>query len=390
MRCFLLILDADAVAPDGQDLVQGLAGATTPSLDALAASGRVGAAETAAGGHPSSGRGLLTLLGCKGGEVARVTPPVLEAAALGVPLGPDDWVMRLGLVGLSTDDEGPHFGEADPSPEEANALFADLFAAWSQACPEHASGVEIVGSGPSRLLVDRSRTWYDGVETIPPSRAAGEDWVDCLPDGGPIAASDRLCALISVSRHALAEHPVNRARLEQGLTPANAAWLWEPGCAGGLAGSRRDADLAAFADGPEAIGAFRLVGLEPAPAGPLESLASRLLGSAAGLTIAFVSAPIETVDRVVLAPLVDGLGGLGDEQAPWRILVAVSHDPGGGLAPFALAGGWVRTLVPRRLHEGPWSDLRVNPGSDLLEYAMYSGRRDAAPRARRRRPRGEP
>ena len=75
--------------------------------------------------------------------------------------------------------------------------------------------------------------------------------------------------------------------------------------------------------------------------------------------------------------------GLDDhaDDADWRVLVAVSHDPqgiagiAGGLAPFVLAGGRVRSVVDRRLSGALGSDLLIDQAHELLEYVLRSGLR---------------
>lgn len=46
-----------------------------------------------------------------------------------------------------------------------------------------------------------------------------------LPSG---ENSEEYAALMRASYEVLKDHPVNRARREKGLNPANSIWLWSP------------------------------------------------------------------------------------------------------------------------------------------------------------------
>jgi hypothetical protein len=372
VRFILLILDGDALGPDPLDALER---ASTPHLDRLAAGGRVGAFVPAA---PTFAGGLLTLLGGDPACGAFASTSLLRASALGVDPGPGGWVLRASLVSVSEDDRGPMHAPIEPSPEERRVLFADLLAHWREAIPEAARGLEFCEDGSGWLVVDRSGASFAGTELVDPALCEGSAWVEHLPDGGGPGSGERLCALISASRFFLADHPVNAARIEHAMPPANLAWFWDAGHAGAIRGAlgpdapARGARL--FADAPSAVGLARLLDLETEPVGDFDSLARRMLGADASIVAGVLSTGVEEADGRLIGPLVETLGGTEDREAPWRVLVALTH-AGGNPAPFALAGGWVRGLVPRRLHEGPWSDLIVDPGRELLEYTLRGGLR---------------
>lgn len=384
MRFILIILDGEGALPGG-DFRSGLARASTPHLDRLAGAGRVGAFVP---GAPSFAGGFLTLLGIDPHAAALVGPALLRAAELGLPLGAGDWALRGGLVSAPGDEHAPMLGLARTSGDESRVLRDDLIAHWRGVCPATVGDLEFYPDGDGWLVLDRSGVGYAGTELVDPREGEGEPWIEHLPEGGPAGSVERLCTLISVSRGFLADHPVNAARREHGLEPAGLAWFWDAGCADGARGSLergatgRGALL--FADAGPIVGAARLLGLDFEPAGELPGLARRVLGSDRPLIAIALSAGIERVDRELLAPLLEGLPGLGERDAPWRVLVALSHAPGdpghpvgAPPAPFALGGGWVRGLIPRRLHEGPLSDLIVDPGCELLEYVLRGGLRGA-------------
>lgn len=377
----MLIIDGDAACKGG-DLFNVLERAETPHLDRLGETGRVGALAATPGtkpGHISAGHGLLTLLGYDASMVSGVTTAVFAAAAKGLGVGEADWAMRVALVSVPPDDdEGLMLADAGASREEIDALFDDLIAHWRETLPEHTERLTFRGTGAERLVIDRAAPTYANVETTPPGAVEGHPWIEHLPDGGDPIASERLCTLISASRHFLADHPVNAARSEQGLTPVNLAWIWGAGSPAGLTPfiDHVPHSAALLAELDNIVGAGSLIGLEAETVGEVDSLAGRIAGMNSELVIAAVSEPIERVDREIVGPLVAALGDR--EENPWRLLVSLSHDPAGGFTPFVLAGSWVRSVVPRRLCDGVTSDLRVDPGCELLEYVLRAGLRGRA------------
>lgn len=379
MRYVIVVIDGQTLAGEEGGLWAALENGMTTHIDRLCEQGRVGVATTTPIQRPSLGAGLLTLLGCDASSISCVSPALLRAAGSVEHLGPGDWVMRLGLVSVTPGDDDGAMLECEPlSRDEAGAVVGDLVAHWREACSGHTERMSLRPDGPGWLLIDRDGPDYSMVETSPPEHAVGEPWVEHLPDGGNKAGSDRLCDLIGESWRFLPSHPVNLARAEQGLPPANLAWIWDAGNAGGLAAGESSppppADVAmVYTDHPEAIGAARLIGLETASA-ELDVLADTIAASAREVVIAVVGGGIGHVDRDLIGPLVDAMGGF-DSDSPRRLLVAVSHDPEGGPTPFVLAGGWVRSVVPRRFAEARSSDMLVDPGCELLEYVLRAGLR---------------
>lgn len=420
MRYMLVITDGEAVlhgadAADGHDLFDALDGAETPGLDAMGRLGRVGVAATSPGGMCSFAHGVLSLLGYGPETIASLSPAVIDAAATGEDLGDGDWVVRVGLVSVSDEDgEGLMHGHGPASDDETRAVFDDLIARWRETGGVRMERVKIVGTGGERMLIDRGQEaqgpGYAGVEMVDPDSIVGERWVEHLPDGGARGGPAAfLCGLISESRHFLAEHPVNAARREQGLGAVNLAWAWDAGSAGGLValphrvrtggGVERGpvGGVRIVTDCDRGVGLARLMGcphtrvadplgLTAAAVGPGPGEAG--LGTAGTeLTVVLTDRGIEAVDREIVGPLLEALSGratgeLEDvDDALWRVLVAVSHDPvgasgiGGGMSPFVLAGGRVRSVVDRRLSGAMGSDLRVDPASELLEYVLNAGLR---------------
>lgn len=400
-----------------------LRAAATPHLDRVARMGRVGRASTTPVGM-SAGSDVcsMCLLGYDPVKFHTGRAP-LEAAAMGLATGPGDWILRVNLVSVSGDGDGgegrmlDHAGGGVPSAE-ARALFDDLVAHWREAAPGLMRGLSVTHGVEYRgIAVDSSGRSYRGVETVPPHNIPGEPWSDHLPDGGADGAAERLCELIGLSHGYLSAHPINRARAEQGLRPANMAWPWGQGTAAslpsfaGLHGLR-----GAMTTAVDLLrGIANLMGWDvldvPGAAG---THAENDYAAQARATIAALDthdivcchiespdeaahqadwetkvAAIEAIDREVIGPLAAKLETYGDpEQDPgatgWRLLVMPDHftrcdnrKHDATPVPFAMAGAWVRSVVPRVLTEesAAASDLHVNPGHELMEYFLRSGLR---------------
>src|SRR5690606_15965577 len=163
----------------------------------------------------------------------------IEAAALGIETAPGDWLFRLNLVtvgeegtpnaGLILDHSGGGLSSA-----EGAALAGDLLAYWQREAPDLVERITVRPAVDYRAIFhDASGRSYRGVDTVPPHAIPGEAWEDHLPDGvgdeESKRAADALCALMGLSHEFLSEHEINRTRREQGLRPANMAWIWGGG-----------------------------------------------------------------------------------------------------------------------------------------------------------------
>src|ERR1700738_4348227 len=100
------IVIPDGCADEPQDSLGGktpLQAARTPNMDRIASAGFVGRSNNVpASLTPASDVATLSLFGYDPLEVYTGRAP-LEAAAMGIALGPDDWAIRCNLV--NTDNE---------------------------------------------------------------------------------------------------------------------------------------------------------------------------------------------------------------------------------------------------------------------------------------------
>jgi len=169
---------------------------------------------------PGSDIANLTILGYDTKNLYPGRGP-LEAANMGVELGPQDIAFRCNLVTLSEDPDPVmlDFTAGHITNAEARELISTL---------DHALGGEHFtfhpGVGYRHLCV-----WHGGTEklkTTPPHDITGRNTSTYLPQGDAASPLERL---MEEARALLTPHPVNARRLKDGLKPANAIWLWGQG-----------------------------------------------------------------------------------------------------------------------------------------------------------------
>jgi 2,3-bisphosphoglycerate-independent phosphoglycerate mutase len=220
-----LVLLGDGMADEPIEALGGLTPlqkAHTPNMDKLANSGILGMAATVPEGfHPGSDVANLAVFGYDPANAYSGRAP-LEAASMGVKLGPEDIAFRLNLVWLEAhygklymgDFSAGHIGTA-----EAAALISTLQEELGTAQFSFHAGISY-----RHLLV-----WHGGKEQmkcVPPHDISTQSIERHLPKG---EGSEELIALMNSAQMLLANHPVNYARIERGEVPANSIWLWGQG-----------------------------------------------------------------------------------------------------------------------------------------------------------------
>jgi len=197
--------------------------AHTPHMDCIAAQGILGLTHTIPDGFPAgSDVGTMSLLGYDPRRYHTGRSPI-EAASMGVELGPEDIAFRCNLVTLGNGDDGQQimvdFSADHITSEEAAELI--------RAINTELGGQEIefhTGVSYRHLMV-----WHGGKEdmrTTPPHDITGQSTASYFPQG---EGAERLRALMEQSWEILANHPVNRARQASGHKSANSIWLWGQG-----------------------------------------------------------------------------------------------------------------------------------------------------------------
>jgi len=337
-----VVLVADGMADEPIAELNGktpLEHARTPHLDRMASLGILGLTRTVpAGLPPGSDVGMLSVLGFdparyQGGRAA------LEAASLGVRLGPDDVALRCNLVTLETPEGGAEllrdFAGGHPSAAEGRELVADLARVLGRGAVEfHA------GRGYRHLAVWRNGD--TGVRTAPPYEVTDKPVAAALPDG---PGAEVLRDLIERSRALLTAHPICQARRAREERAPNAIWFWGqgkrlelprfrvPGAVVSASDLVRGLGVLAYLrpiDVPGATG-FLDTDLRAKVTHGLRALADR------AFLLLHVAAPdeashlgdaqrkveaIERFDEQVVAGILEGLRATG---AGWRVLVVPDH-----------------------------------------------------------------
>ena len=199
-----------------------LEAAAIPHLDQLARQGELGCARTIPKGmDPGSDIANLAIMGYDPARYHTGRAP-LEAAALGVKLGPEEVAFRCNLVTLRQDEIGlimEDYAAGHISNEEAKELILALDQALGKDGRRFYPGVSY-----RHLLV-----WQEGRadwRTYPPHDWTGHDVTQLMEWDGP---ERPLWELIRESWAVLKDQEVNNRRAAQGKRPATSIWLWGQG-----------------------------------------------------------------------------------------------------------------------------------------------------------------
>ena len=317
--------------------------ARIPNLDQMAARGILGLTRTIPRGlPPGSDVGTMSILGYDPARYHTGRSPI-EAASLGVELGPADVAFRCNLVTLETPEGGVEimrdFAAGHPPSGEAAELVLDMNRALGRDGLEFHPGVSY-----RHLLVWRGGE--DRMRTTPPHDLTDKPVAGHFPEG---AGAEVLRDLMERSRGFLAEHRLCRERLARGARAPTAIWLWGQGRRPQLPTLRErfgiEGSVIAAVDLVNGLGV--LAGLRritvPGATGFLDTnfrgKAEYGLRALAERDLLFlhVEAPdegghmgdaqkkveaIENFDQKVVGPLLEGLRQSGGE---WRILVLPDH-----------------------------------------------------------------
>ncbi len=199
--------------------------AGTPNLDYLARHGTMGMARTVpAGLPPGSDVANLSVLGYDPRIYYTGRAP-LEAAAMGLPMGPEDIAYRCNLVTLGGLEKGyessvmEDFSAGHISTAEARALIEEIDRRMRRNGVSFHPGV----SYRHIMLWEKGEV---GAICTPPHDISGRPVAGHLPSG---EGADFLLELMKASVGALSGHEVNRAREAASKSPANSIWLWGQG-----------------------------------------------------------------------------------------------------------------------------------------------------------------
>lgn len=193
--------------------------ARTPYLDFLAQNGQLGTVRTIPSGFPpGSDVANLTIVGYSPKEYYSGRAP-LEAASIGIRLDNEDWAFRCNLV-TANEDILEDFCAGHIKTDEASVLMKLL---------NEKLGNDIVqfytGKSYRHIMVYKGTQKMDA-KCFPPHDIMGQSIRKHLPKGN---GSEILIDLMNRSRVILANHEVNKVRLDLEENPANMIWLWGQG-----------------------------------------------------------------------------------------------------------------------------------------------------------------
>jgi len=367
--------------------------ARKPNMDYLATNGQVGIVHTIPPGmDPGSDVAAMSLLGYDPRKYYTGRAPI-EAAAMRIPLDAKDVAFRCNLV--SSDGETMiDYSGGHVSTEEARELITLVNEKLGNGRISFYPGVSY-----RHIMV-----WRGGspdVKTTPPHNIIGKPIKGYLPEGD---GDQLLRGLMFDSLDLLDDHPINRRRRGEGKPPANMIWLWGQGFSLNLPGFFAKTGLTgaviAAVDLVKGLGVA--VGLDapsvPGATGYLdtdyEAKADYALDALRerDFVLIHVEAPdeaghngdidakieaIESVDKLVLGRLLDGLKGV----KRFRILVVPDHvtpisirthaeDP----VPFALFSSFEPGdgSVPFDERAVEETKLRVEEGFRLIDLLLES------------------
>jgi 2,3-bisphosphoglycerate-independent phosphoglycerate mutase len=226
MKYFVLIGDGMADRP-----LKELGGKTplmaarTPNMDALAQQGEVGLARTIPKGLPKGSEiANLSIFGYDPKRYYTGRGP-LEAASIGVKLGPEDVAFRLNLVTLEVIGGSvimEDYSAGHISTEEGKTIIQDLEKELSDSAFHFYPGVSY-----RHLLVWRGQVEkIEKIETTPPHDITEQEIGAYLPRG---EGAQELIKLMTDTQILLKTHPVNHTRQQEGKREANATWPWGQG-----------------------------------------------------------------------------------------------------------------------------------------------------------------
>ena len=220
-----IILQGDGMADYPLEALGGktpLEAARTPNMDWLAAHGVYGIAHVIPEGFPpGSDVGNMSIMGYDPAVYHTGRSP-LEAASMGVALGPNDIAFRCNLVTLGGGGKETFmedFTSGHISTDEAADLIRDLDRELG------GNGIEFFPGVSYRHLM----VWRNGkekMETTPPHDITDQKTAAYMPEGD---GAERLLLMMAGSQRILAEHPVNKKRQAEGRRQATSIWLWGQG-----------------------------------------------------------------------------------------------------------------------------------------------------------------
>ncbi len=199
-----------------------LEAAKTPNMDRLSQTGIIGLAATVPEGYPpGSDVANLSVFGYDPADCYSGRSP-LEAASMGVELGPSDVAFRLNLVWLEA-----HYGKLYMGDFSAGHISTDESRALIDTLQTELGDDEFTfypGVSYRHLMV-----WKNGKHELtftPPHDISTYSIEGHLPQG---EGANILHDLTNSAQMLLNDHPINNQRVAENKLPANSIWFWGHG-----------------------------------------------------------------------------------------------------------------------------------------------------------------
>jgi 2,3-bisphosphoglycerate-independent phosphoglycerate mutase len=250
------------------------------------------------------------------------------------------------------------YSAGDVSSEEAHQLIAALNAAAARV------GLKFYGGVSYRHLL----IWRDGPAELaltPPHEISGKPIAGFLPQG---PRAEEVVALMNLSRHIFAEHPVNRARIARGLRPATQIWPWGFGKAMALQpyperyGLRGGVITAVdLVRGLAELCGLEVIRVPAPPAGSTPTTPARRRRRSLACGFDFVYVHVEAPDEC-------GHKGMPRKGARHR-----EFRPPGRRARLGRAGSGWPAVSADRLHRPPHPHRKRGHTSDPVPFAWVDG-----------------
>lgn len=322
-----------------------LEAADSVNMDKLARTAKVGLVKTVADGlKPGSDVANLSVLGYDPEKYYTGRSP-LEAGSIGIDMLPTDVSLRCNLVTLTDEPEYSDKTILDYCADDISTAEAEILIKYLAEKLDNDEFKFYSGVSYRHCLI-----WSDGTLDIgtltPPHDITGKPVKEYIPAH---ENAQKLYDLMKKSYDLLKDHPVNKARVEKGLRPANSIWLWGEGVRAELDDFKEKyglkASMISAVDLLKGIGKFsnmRVVEVE----GATGYIDTNFDGKAAAAINEFkdgqdfvyihVEAPdecghrnetenkvkaIELIDGKILGPVVEELRKMGD----FKVLVTPDH-----------------------------------------------------------------
>ncbi|MHB0979484.1 MAG: cofactor-independent phosphoglycerate mutase [Thermoleophilia bacterium] len=221
MKFVVLITDgASGWAVDSFGGRTSLEAAELPNLDRLAREGMVGLAHTVpVGMEPSSAVACLSVMGYDPCRFYAGRGPI-EAVALGISLEPEQAALRCNLVTV-VDGVMVSYAVGGIPSSESHLLLEAIQRELGNGRVQFHPGV-----GFRHILTVRDGRRLLETHCTPPHDLADQPVAGHLPTG---SEAGLLLDLMERSKSILADHPINRQRMERGELPATQIWPFWPG-----------------------------------------------------------------------------------------------------------------------------------------------------------------